>query len=511
MVSHPILLRGLSLANEGARPTILRRTDQDFLAALLAELGQADGLSNVSPYAMTQSTSLKLHQPVHRTFHLALFEAVCDAFGQPRVDPRQIEGAGLVVRRRTSANGQTAWQGWMTADKQMRGWVALNGAGDDDPDPAQRPLPLRAGHKEIDRQLALRLPPGEPLAETTTPLFVAPPEVCAALGKTILYGLIPVTSAEFSVTPPPPPSYDSALFTDLFAQKLGDYWKAGASQAITIANGELTGSSLDTFKPVLHLLLEFDAFGELPQAKAVVEALNAITITGPDNQSWQAGNVFKKTASRFLDASPPTLTKADNQSLIIATLVLPVTATWTLTQSQINTVAQRLAALLPARLSQARPGENRFSGRNQRYHLRAFVRIDRGNGCPPELVWSEPSHPFTIAPWYETADTGLPPVEIALPDPTDRDALKQLKPNVSFLVPENLFNFLQSNNLSDLFDGAEPSPAAGVALDWICGFNIPIITLCAFIVLSIFLALLDIVFSWLLFIKICIPIPKSDS
>jgi len=47
----------------------------------------------------------------------------------------------------------------------------------------------------------------------------------------------------------------------------------------------------------------------------------------------------------------------------------------------------------------------------------------------------------------------------------------------------------------------------GLGLMWLCSFNIPIITLCAFIVLNIFLSLFDIFFQWMLFIKICIPIP----
>jgi hypothetical protein len=47
----------------------------------------------------------------------------------------------------------------------------------------------------------------------------------------------------------------------------------------------------------------------------------------------------------------------------------------------------------------------------------------------------------------------------------------------------------------------------GISLMWICSFSLPIITLCAFIVLSIFLSLFDLIFRWLLFIKICIPFP----
>ena len=41
----------------------------------------------------------------------------------------------------------------------------------------------------------------------------------------------------------------------------------------------------------------------------------------------------------------------------------------------------------------------------------------------------------------------------------------------------------------------------------ICSFSIPIITICALIVLIVFVMLLNIIFFWLPFLKICFPIP----
>jgi hypothetical protein len=48
-------------------------------------------------------------------------------------------------------------------------------------------------------------------------------------------------------------------------------------------------------------------------------------------------------------------------------------------------------------------------------------------------------------------------------------------------------------------------------MDWICSFNLPVITLCAFIVLNIFLQLFNLIFQWLMFIKICIPFPRPEA
>ena len=44
----------------------------------------------------------------------------------------------------------------------------------------------------------------------------------------------------------------------------------------------------------------------------------------------------------------------------------------------------------------------------------------------------------------------------------------------------------------------------------ICSFSIPLITICAFIVLQIFIGLLNLAFWWSAFIRICIPFPKKN-
>jgi hypothetical protein len=80
-----------------------------------------------------------------------------------------------------------------------------------------------------------------------------------------------------------------------------------------------------------------------------------------------------------------------------------------------------------------------------------------------------------------------------------------VKPNVAFEMPPELANLLQGD-MKKLKDGE--GSTAGLDLGWICSFSIPIITICAFIVLNIFLSLFNLIFGWLAFIKICIPVPR---
>ena len=126
--------------------------------------------------------------------------------------------------------------------------------------------------------------------------------------------------------------------------------------------------------------------------------------------------------------------------------------------------------------------------------------------CPARTEWSAYSEPFVIAPWYEGG--GAPPVQIALPDVTDRNLLRSLKPNVAFELPPALQNLLLGNP-KDLLEG-KPSGGGSFTVGWICSFSLPIITICAFICLNIFLSLFDLIFRWMFFIKICIPFPKRS-
>jgi len=180
------------------------------------------------------------------------------------------------------------------------------------------------------------------------------------------------------------------------------------------------------------------------------------------------------------------------------------------------------------RLAMLSSGEGRFDGPGRRYVVEAFARVRSHHPeCPSKLVWSsQRSLPFRIVPWYEAG--ALPPTQVALPDFSDRRALRKLKPNVAFILPKKLKDIIDGNaGLDDLIKGKLKGGAGapggsgdegdsggsgsggGFKLAWICGFNIPLITLCAFFVLNIFLQLLNIIFWWLPFIKICIPFPRK--
>ena len=527
MVEHKTILGGVNSTGIKPAPTILQRTDQNFIGGLLDELGGENGVvvaTDPSRLKIAQTKDqngvLKLYQPVHRTFHVALLEVACDFQGQhPRLDPESIDSAGLVVRRVSYKQRREIAQGWMQAGKTISGWVDLDSPAllDLDPDPQRRPPALSVGNAEVDRRLLLtyRAPLTSPVAkgdflETVAPLFIAPPEVCAATRKTILYGMVPTASVEKSEAPAPALIFDATDRT--LKNHVSGYLRSGVNTPFSSLAGRQLHyekawnpqpepkSELDQFMVLLQqLTAEFNAFGSTPEATRLFNELNQIQLSFTSG----SGATELQRAGDFLKAAKAVLLDGDGRN---ESRTVHMPDSWpSLSATQDQRLWVAITAAMGARFAEIRPQEGRFDDLTSSYRLRAFVRVKRDDGCPPKLVWSDPSEPFIIAPWYEGG--AAPPVQVALPS-LGGDFLKNVKPNVSFVVPSDLANLLQGNDPKKMAAGEGVKPPPGLELDWICGFNIPIITLCAFIVLNIFLSLLNIIFQWMAFIKICIPFPK---
>ena len=63
-------------------------------------------------------------------------------------------------------------------------------------------------------------------------------------------------------------------------------------------------------------------------------------------------------------------------------------------------------------------------------------------------------------------------------------------------------------------DSGGPTPCrtdTGASLGMICSLSIPIITICALILLIIMVSLLDIIFRWLPYFIFCFPLPKFNA
>jgi len=273
---------------------------------------------------------------------------------------------------------------------------------------------------------------------------------------------------------------------------------SSSSPSTPVANPQVAlFKGFTTALQMLHSV--FGVFDGTTQGNAILNILNQHNVTFANSTTMPMGAFYQAAKTALLDYDP-------RSSSSVPSLTMPSAWDFLSDNDQGALLSAMSTALAPKSQGLLAP-QGRFQDSNRRYKLRMFFRIKGETpGCPPQLVWSEYSEPFRIAAWHESSERAHPPVP--MPDPTSA-FLKSAKPNCSFHVPANLMSAMQGTSLSGLMKGSGGGPS--LKLDWICSFNIPIITICAFLVLNIFLSLLNIIFFWLPFIKICIPFPSIST
>jgi hypothetical protein len=552
MVRHDIRVRGVDLTGTQQRnPVVVQMNDDDFPSRFLQDVLTQGATpvtqAPISSAAVVTPGSQPLFQPVQRMLNVALMELECESVMYPPVNPARVVSAGMVVRREVRRAGGSSGvyddpdtlAGWMKNARGQWSWVTMLAGSpsldpDLDPDPTLR-RGLLSGQAATDLALAA-MALGTAYTESTTPAFAAPPTTCAALGRTVVYGMVPTASSEVSDSTTWPPAITSAgLLSSLpgmlrsaaapviapatplggltLAQKTidcrwltDDFLNSVYPPSANSTNGApQVNPAVPPFQVFLTSLrmlqAVFGAFGA--QGAPILAILNRHLVTfdpsvTPNTQGM--GDFYQSAYTTLMNYAG-----YGNPGATPPTLVMPDSWDWLNDQDQSDLVAAMMTALTqPAGSQSSAAPQGRFQDDSRWYRLRMFARVKGETpNCPAELVWSHYSKPFQIAAWYATGNRAHPPVP--LPDLTPQ-FMATVKPNCSFQVPGNLMNAMQGTTLSGLMGGS--GGGSGPSLGWICGFNIPLITICAFFVLNIFLILLNIVFFWLPFIKICIPFPS---
>jgi hypothetical protein len=153
-----------------------------------------------------------------------------------------------------------------------------------------------------------------------------------------------------------------------------------------------------------------------------------------------------------------------------------------------------------------------------------FERPNCGPLEPP--VVSSPTQPFRMAGFFDP-DAPARPIRVALPIDTSPAGLRKFDKNTAFMVSDMLcgqIDRLKKLSLGDLVRSVLPWPFhkelsvpeqgpctapddPSLSLGMVCSLSIPIITICALLLLMIIVNLLDIVFRWLPYFFICFPLP----
>jgi hypothetical protein len=147
-----------------------------------------------------------------------------------------------------------------------------------------------------------------------------------------------------------------------------------------------------------------------------------------------------------------------------------------------------------------------------------FESPDCGPLRPP--VVSAATEPFQMAGFFDP-DAPARPIRIALPLDTSPAGLRKFDKNTAFMMSDLLcgqMERMKGVSLGDLVRSVLPWPLhkdlsvpdtgpckneAGT----MCTLSIPIITICAMLLLMIIVNLLDIIFRWVPYFKMCFPIP----
>ncbi|MFH7319199.1 hypothetical protein ACHHRT_01165 [Desulfurivibrio sp. D14AmB] len=142
----------------------------------------------------------------------------------------------------------------------------------------------------------------------------------------------------------------------------------------------------------------------------------------------------------------------------------------------------------------------------------------------PPLV-SAPSRPFQMAPFFDP-DAPARPVRIPMPLDISPAGLRKFQKNTGFVLSDMLcgqVKRIRKMTLADLvlsvlpwpFHKSLPNPGksgpckdrGGGGFGMICSLSIPIVTLCAMILMMIIVALFDLFFRWIPYLFTCLPIP----
>jgi hypothetical protein len=148
---------------------------------------------------------------------------------------------------------------------------------------------------------------------------------------------------------------------------------------------------------------------------------------------------------------------------------------------------------------------------------------------PP--IISEPSLPFQLAGFFDP-DAPARPIRIALPIDTTPAGLRKFDKNTAFMISDALCGQIQRMKgitFGDLVLSVLPWPfhkdlsskvaqmgpckdkSKTVELGMICTLSIPIITICALILLMVIVALFDFIFKWIPYFIMCFPLPGFKS
>jgi len=480
------------------QPRLVELRDSEFMSEWYGASGAQDAARLRGLLLQPDDAGVtKLFLPVHGRSYLVAASLCCRIPGFPDKTIALGDGETMyfLLRRRMDGD-ELAW----TDEEGERGWRTVDGS------------PRRVLPGEVR----------QPMASST-----------AGNGRSVAFGYIPVASAETYKVPATALAEDGAAPPDLRVEELGSRFTeplTGPADPDTgdpvPANAAITNTRNDLARTVsVYLLLEAWEYLQrhLPDVAAVIDGSSDAALTEPGATAKQAlldhlgtitrpGPMTLRQALAHVAANADALNAEGGVEGDSALAGLGFHAGYDfkatpIAASALLTLLDRVRAALPAEGIPSLDLPKLSPRADAEYVIRLVY--DRGQCTPPQQVVSLPSQVFRIAPFFD-ADAPWPPVRIPLPADVSIAGMRKASKNVSFMLSESMqrkMDGLTGKEKCLLKDECEPEDGLGIAM--ICSFSLQIVFIVAFMLLIIFVVVLNIVFWWMAFFKICLPVPKS--
>lgn len=441
---------------------------------------------------------LKLYQSIHGDFYLVAAGLVCRMPGLPdhAVDTTAKEDVSFVLRRVGEA-GELAW----TVAPSGRSWQPVEGPLDTvAPGEDLLPMfPLGFTSGERKRRLLVGLVPtssGEtfkaggklsPLADESGQVADPRPQELSGRVTRPLQALLPTPRAN------QPSDADAIVPSQFVLVDLADFIRTNARTVFdALADpdlaAELRGAPLELFE-----LLSENVVDQLDDASPT---WRQALVTAWDEHDKILGEAVG--APTDVTVTRSTLEAVDLELAVLAAL------------PDLPEGSPRVDGVAAADVAAPKITESVYppKGRDVVYRIRCvYRRPECGALCPP--VVSEPTEDFQIAGFFDP-DAPARPIRITMPLDTKPQTLRKFNRNVGFMLSDELRK--QMARVVDvqklIKDKQVEDPEEGLDLGVICSFSLPIITIVALMLLMIMVGLLNIIFWWMPFFRICFPAPK---
>lgn len=412
----------------------------------------------------------KLYQPVHGHFALVAASLICRVPGLPdRAVKRPAEQVGFVVRKK-AADVESAW-----TTKPDKTWV------------------------EVPSEQETYLVP----AEEVFPLF--PVVIPGSPQRSLHVGLIPTSSREtFQAAPDTLPDTEADPRLEELQTRVFD-----PLAAIYAARAAGTAVPTETrVEATLFVLLDLADI----LVKAGADWVTTTQAPPSGGTQWAVYDHLRRAGldgTNWLVSVREAWKQRDRISGEATGSFSPAYDLWnggdTLDTGGLAKVFAEVLKQKPvAAVAMPVPVPKYDPAAGTRYVVRCVYR--RPACRPPHAaVVGAASAEFTIAPFFDP-DAPSRPVRIPLPADTSLAGLRKYGRSVAFLASAKLRRQMGRVN-KDTLKG-ELGPDKGFDLGEICSFSLPIITICAMILLILIVIVLNIVFFWMPIFRLCFPIPK---